>query len=148
MVKKNSQKLLSFLTSLAFSPIVLSPETIIIHEFFISSQRDSQMYKHMYVHIPSCFVHFLDFLNNSLRRYNLRTIKLAPLQCTIQWFCISQGIVQPSSWSNSGIFCSHLHPNKLSNLQQSFPSLPTSPSPWKPLSTVRLYGRVCSGLFT
>ena len=84
--------MLSFLTSLAFSPIVLSPETITIHEFFISLQRDSQMYKHVYVHIPSCFVHFLDFLNN------LRTIKFTPLHCTIQWFCISQGIVQPS-WS-------------------------------------------------
>ena len=91
--------MLSFLTSLAFSPIVLSPENITIHEFFISLQRDSQMYKHVYVHIPSCFVHFLDFLNHSFMRYNLRTIKFTPLHCTVQWICISQGIVQPSSWS-------------------------------------------------
>ena len=76
--------MLSFLTSLAFSPIVLSPENITIHEFFISLQRDSQMYKHVYVHIPSCFVHFLDFLNHSFMRYNLRTIKFTPLHCTIQ----------------------------------------------------------------
>ena len=165
--------MLSFLTSLAFSPIVLSPETITIHEFFISLQRDSQMYKHVYVHIPSCFVHFLDFLNN------LRTIKFTPLHCTIQWFCISQGIVQPSwsgglpsmgshrvghdwsdlaaaaAWSNSGIFCSHLTPPHPSPAQTNLVNFsnhshlsPPPPAPGNHLSTARLYGRVSTGLFT
>ena len=179
MKKKLAKILLSFLTSLAFSPIGLSPETITIHEFFLSLQRDSQMYKHVCVHIPSCLVHFLDFLNNSFMRYNLCTIKFTPLQCTTQWFCISQGIVQPSSWSgglpsmglhrvgpdwsdlaaaawsNSGIFCSHLtrlhsapaqtNPVTFSNHSH----LPPPPSaPGNHLSTARLYGHVCSGLFT
>ena len=114
-----------FLPTLASRPIVLSPETITIHEFFISLQRESQMYKHIYVHIPPCFLHLLDFLNNSVMRYNLHTLKFTPLKFNV--FCIPRDL------------CNHHHcltpeyfahpPNKPSILQQSFPISPTSPLP-------------------
>ena len=56
--------------------------------FFLSLQRDSQMYKHVCVHIPSCLVHFLDFLNNSFMRYTSQIMKFALLNYTIWWVLV------------------------------------------------------------
>lgn len=128
-----------FLPTLASSPVVLSPETITIHEFFISLKRDSQMYERVCKPLIFWITAFI--------RYTLRTIKFTSLKCTVPCFLCNQGVVQPSRLLNSRIFCSP--PNRPRILGHHSPPPPSPPLP-QFLATTHLLsvsGFVCSGHF-